>query len=189
VTAAARFNHVSGERGGERMLHVIQGEYASSAEAEVVLTTILGSCVAACFYDAEAGVGGMNHFLLPEGDGDRENVRYGVNAMELLINDLLHRGARRNRLEAKIFGGARLLNGVTDIGARNVAFAQDFLSAEGIAHRGGSLGGDQARRIRFWPATGAAKQLLLARKEDVFATESRAVRHAPAEDGGAVELF
>ncbi len=191
--AQDRFAHVVGERGGERVVHVIQGEFATSADPDVVLSTLLGSCVAACLYDPQAHVGGLNHFLLPEGSGDAtENVRYGVNAMELLINDLLQMGAARPRLEAKLFGGARLLSGVSDIGQRNIAFAERFLHSEGIRCSGSSLGGESARRIRFWPATGRARQLLLHREaEGVFAKESTAAsrKPAPAADDGSVELF
>ncbi len=84
-------------------------------------TTILGSCVAACLHDPLAGVGGMNHFLLPGDDNeDPGNLRYGVHAMELLINALLGLGAKRDRIEAKLFGGAHVVHNLADIGARNV---------------------------------------------------------------------
>jgi len=174
-----------------RKVHVIQGEFYVSEEPDLVLTTILGSCVAACVRDHVAGVGGMNHFLLP-GDDDRPaegGLRYGVQAMELLVNGLLRRGARRDRLEAKLFGGARLIDGLTDIGDQNAAFAERFLRDEGIRFIGGSLRGDQPRRIQFWPVSGRARQVLLARRDaNVFATE-RQRRPAPAEDTGALELF
>ena len=88
--------------------------------ASVALTTILGSCVAACMRDSRAGVGGMNHFLLPGAlVGKAEGVERGVHAMELLINALLQAGAKRDRLEAKIFGGARMMKNLSDIGAKN----------------------------------------------------------------------
>jgi chemotaxis protein CheD len=179
------------EVGDLRKVHVIQGEYYVSEEPDLVLTTILGSCVAACVRDNTAGVGGMNHFLLP-GDQDRPaegGLRYGVQAMELLVNGLLRRGARRDRLEAKLFGGARLIDGLTDIGDQNAAFAERFLRDEGIRFTGGSLRGDQPRRIQFWPVSGRARQVLLARRDaSVFATE-RQRRPAPREDVGALELF
>ena len=91
-----------------KRVHIIQGEYKVVSDPDVVLTTILGSCVAACLRDPVSGVGGMNHFLLP-GTGSvtgGDATRYGVHLMELLINGLLKQGARRDRLEAKIFGGA-----------------------------------------------------------------------------------
>ena len=172
-----------------RRLHIIQGQFLVSDEPDVVLTTILGSCVAACLMDAEAGVGGMNHFLLPGGEGG-DGLRYGVNAMELLINALLRRGARRDRLEAKLFGGARLFDGLTDVGEQNAGFAQDFLADEGIRHVGGSLGGIHARRIQYWPVGGRARQIQLvdATLQVLNAERSRAPApvRAPAND---VELF
>jgi chemotaxis protein CheD len=96
-----------------KRVHIIQGEYKVVTDPDVFLSTILGSCVAACLRDPVAGVGGMNHFLLPgsaaamTSGGDA--TRYGVHLMELLINGLLKKGARRDRLEAKIFGGAKTI--------------------------------------------------------------------------------
>ena len=143
--------------------HVIQGDHAVSCNPNEALLTVLGSCVATCMYDEVAGVGGMNHYLLPHGSGETsDNKRYGVNAMELLINGLLKAGASRARLKAKLFGGARMMDGFSDIGAQNAAFAVSFLEAEGIGVVSESLGGRRARRVRFWPATGRAQQLLLA---------------------------
>lgn len=172
-------------------VHVIQGEFHVSDVPDVVMTTILGSCVAACMRDPVAGVGGMNHFLLPGADGD-EGLRYGVQSMELLVNALLRRGARRERLEVKLFGGARLFDGLSDVGAQNAAFAERFLRDEGLAYAGGSLGGDRPRRIQYWPVGGRARQALLApAAAKVFATETRAVAAPPkpAADAGALELF
>lgn len=152
---------------GERLRHVAQGEYAVTGDRGLVLTTILGSCVSACIRDPVAMVGGMNHFLLP-GDARTpgDSLRYGVNAMELLINALLDRGAIRSRLEAKLFGGACVIEGIsTDVGARNARFAARFLQAEGIAVVGQSLGGAHGRRIRYWPLTGRAALQLVASAE------------------------
>jgi len=177
----------------ERMRHVVQGEFAICDEAGVVLTTILGSCVAACIRDPLARVGGMNHFLLPGVKGEaNEGIKYGVNAMELLINGLLIRGATRKRLEAKLFGGARVIDGLSDVGAQNCVFAEDFLRKEGIACVGRSLGGDHARRIRYWPLTGRATQQLLAQADrQVFESERKRAVVSPAApaSSGEVELF
>jgi len=175
-----------------RKAHVIQGEFLVSDEPDLVMTTILGSCVAACLCDARARVGGMNHFLLPGGEDDRQaqgGLRFGVQSMELLVNGLLRRGARRENLEAKLFGGARMIAGLTDIGDQNATFAEKFLRDEGIRCTGGSLRGDQARRIQFWPVTGRARQICLDRSDGaVFAVE-RQRRPVPRDDGGALELF
>jgi chemotaxis protein CheD len=178
---------------GSRTLHVGQGEHHVSADRDVVITTILGSCIAACIRDPQAGLGGMNHFLLPEGDGDTDTDvarRYGVNAMERLINCLLAAGARRNRLEAKLFGGASLFDRLRNIGAENAAFAHRFLQAEGIAVIGGDTGGHCARRVRFWPATGQAQQRLLTDADPgVFVRERTLAAPPPAADTGDLELF
>lgn len=173
---------------GARRLHVVQGEQAISAEPDIVLTTILGSCVSCCMRDPVARIGGMNHFLLPGGD-ERTGVRYGLQAMELLINRLLGSGARRDRLEAKLFGGGRLVRGLSDIGSQNAAFAEKFLKDEGIAYLGGSLGGDHARRVQYWPVSGRARQFLVTDEAAVFAAEQRVTRvpREPVED--AVEFF
>ena len=174
---------------GETRVHLLEGQYHVSGDPAVVLTTTLGSCVACCLRDPDAQVGGMNHFLLP-GDGgeEREAARYGAYAMEVLINALLGRGAERGRLQAKLFGGGQLLQGLTNVGDQNVAFAEDFLLREGIALCGGSVGGPHARKIQFWPVSGRARQLELARGESrVFARERAAKRRRL--EYGDVELF
>src|SRR3954452_1218512 len=128
----------------ERKVTVVQGEYRVSAQSDLVLSTLLGSCVAVCLRDPVAGVGGMNHFLLPGTEhADASSLRYGSGAMELLVSALLANGAKRSRLEAKLFGGARMLAGLTELGARNADFAEDYLRRERIAHIGGSLRGER----------------------------------------------
>ncbi len=176
-------------RGGANATHVIQGQYAVSDHPEALLSTLLGSCVSACLRDPLAGVGGMNHFLLPMGEPGSESTSYGVNAMELLINKLLQKGARRDRLEAKLFGGGRIAGGTNDIGGKNAEFARRFLSDEGIAHIGGSLGGRNARRIEFWPVSGRVRQQIIDRGEDVFAVETRQSRAPSTRPDDDVELF
>lgn len=182
---------------GERRINLVQGQQHVDRDPGVVLTTILGSCVAACLYDPVAAVGGMNHFLLP-GDHpgfDLSNVgngamRYGAYSMELLINGLLREGAARQRLKAKLFGGARMLKGLTDVGDSNAAFAERFLRQEGIAIVGGSLRGDRGRRIQFWPATGRAQQIEFGSNEDaVFRIESRITPPPAPVSSGSLELF
>src|ERR1700712_1014008 len=146
----------------ERKITVVQGEYRVSSRPDVVLSTLLGSCVAACLHDPVAGVGGMNHFLLPGTDREDDgtsSLRYGAYAMELLVNGLLAQGAKRGRLEAKLFGGARMLAGLTDLGSRNAEFAEDYVRRENIAFVGGSLRGERGRRIEFWPHSGRTRQL------------------------------
>ena len=175
--------------GSDERIHLIQGEFRVANASHIVLTTTLGSCVATCLRDPVAGVGGMNHFLLPHGEdqGGSDAVRYGAYAMEVLINDLLHAGCRHDRLEAKLFGGARLSDNLPDIGGQNVAFAEKFLRDEGITLLEGSVRGHHARRIQFWPVSGRARQLALSSNENaIFESEYRKRRTPTA---GTVELF
>ena len=170
--------------------HVVQGEYEVADDPDVVLTTVLGSCVACCIHDTALGIGGMNHFLLPDTVNDlsgAEHRRYGVHLMELLLNELYKRGARRERLEVKVFGGANVVPGLTDIGAQNAEFAKRFLASEEISYAGGHTGGDQARRVQFWPASGRARQKLVSSDQAPVNT-LRAVPSVPVNVGD-VELF
>ncbi len=169
-----------------RRINIVQGEYHVSGDANVAITTLLGSCVAACINDPVAGVGGMNHFLLPGEDTSSPLVaRHGVHLMELLINGLLKKGAVRQRLEAKLFGGARTMNGLGDYGASNAKFAQEFLRREGIPIMGGSLGGETGRRIQFWPSTGRVRQKLVRAADE----PQRVLPNTLPATGGELELF
>jgi chemotaxis protein CheD len=189
---SAALNQTASPGLADTRIHVVQGTRHVDARPTVMLTTILGSCVAACMRDPVARIGGMNHFLLPEGEGTQagDSLHAGVHAMELLVNGLLQAGARRDRLEAKLFGGARMIAGLSDIGQRNADFAQSFLTREGIAFIGGSLRGSHARRVQFWPHSGRARQLMVERaEEEVFAAERRAPAPAQADLSGSLELF
>lgn len=159
------------------------------------LVTVLGSCVAACLRDPLLRIGGMNHFMLPDGNvRDGAPARYGSHAMELLINDLLKRGASRQRLEAKVFGGANVLRGFTSnpVGSRNAAFINAYLDAEGIPVLASDLGGIHPRKIWFFPDTGRVmlQRLPHAHDAEVAAAESAAraaLSNKPVS--GGVELF
>lgn len=172
----------------ETRIHIVQGECHTTDDPSAVLITILGSCVAACMHDPVAGVGGMNHFLLP-GEAGVSGMRYGVNAMELLINGLLKLGAQRDRLEAKLFGGANVVRGLSDIGAQNAAFAERYLRDEGITCTGSSLGGKSARRLQYWPVSGRARQLFMPAEEAPVIERQRPRAPVVVPDDGAVELF
>jgi chemotaxis protein CheD len=155
-----------GSTGAERSEAVLQGSFRVSGDPNLVLSTVLGSCVAVCLHDPLARIGGMNHFLLPrDRAGLSGDLRYGTYAMELLINALLKQGALKRNLVAKAFGGARMMDGLSDIGGANVAFARDFLRREEIPVVAENLGGASARRVRFWPATGAAKLMIIPRSQ------------------------
>ena len=175
----------------KKYIRVIQGECHVSDDPDVVLTTILGSCVAACIRDPEVGVGGMNHFLLP-GDASRlspssEGERYGAYLMEVLVNGLLRRGASRHRLEAKLFGGASVVKSLSPIGLMNAQFAKNFLATEGIRIIGESLGDERGRRVEYRPVSGHARQLFVEAPAEVAAPISPPALAASA--AGAIELF
>ncbi len=173
---------------------VLQGEYRVSTSPTVVFSTVLGSCIAACIYDDQVGVGGMNHFLLASSTAsDSVNARYGVHAMELLINGIMKKGARRENLKAKVFGGAKMSANLSDIGASNADFVQRFLRDEGIPVISSSVGGTSARRVRFHPTTGAAQQTQVKDDRRLGEVERAAAKPVPppqqAADAGAVTLF
>jgi chemotaxis protein CheD len=178
-----------------RRVHIIQGEYKVVDDPDVVLSTILGSCVAACLRDPVAGVGGMNHFLLPGSGGAMASggdaTRYGVHLMELLINGLLKKGARRDRLEAKVFGGAKTIASFSNVGEQNAAFAMQFLRDEGIQVVSSSTGGDHGRKLEFWPVSGRARQYPLtgAETQKTVALEQRPVRLPPKPVDNGIEFF
>jgi chemotaxis protein CheD len=146
---------------------IIQGEHAVVSRPGVMITTLLGSCIAVCLQDPGAQIGGMNHFLLGEpGKDDRiadvDLVRYGVHSMELLINEMMRNGARRDRLKAQMYGGASVVAGLGDVGKRNIDFARRFLSEEGIPLAHADVGGFSARRVEFLPFDGRARSSLVA---------------------------
>ncbi|HEX5934721.1 MAG TPA: chemoreceptor glutamine deamidase CheD [Pseudorhizobium sp.] len=182
------------EASAGKRVHIIQGEYKVVTDPDVVLSTILGSCVAACLRDPVAGVGGMNHFLLPGSAGAAASggdaTRYGVHLMELLINGLLKKGARRDRLEAKIFGGAKTIASFSNVGEQNAAFAAKFLKDEGIPIVGSSTGGDHGRKLEYWPISGRARQYPLtgAETQKTVALEQRPVV-PPKPVESSIEFF
>lgn len=159
------------------------------------LMTVLGSCVAACIRDPFTGMGGINHFMLPDGDTtDGMPARYGLHAMELLINELIKAGARRERFEAKAFGGGNVLKSFTStpVGTRNAQFVTEFLRNEKINVVAKDLGGIHPRKICYFPKTGRAMVKLLPHAhDDAVAAEESAykerLRQAPIT--GSVELF
>ncbi len=192
IQAAAQPRRFLNPQDGYVHVQVTQGETWVTADAREVLTTVLGSCIAACLHDPVAKVGGMNHFLLPDGGGQDRAARYGVNAMEILINGLLRQGAARARLEAKLFGGASVIAGLSDVGAGNVAFAEKFLADEGIALVGGDVRGTRARRVQFWPVSGRARQLAVSDGRTLAARElmvAEATLQQESEAPHDVELF
>lgn len=151
--------------------YISQGEHAISGTEDHVIATLLGSCVSACLWDPVMKIGGMNHVLFTDQTKNASGqFGHGVNGMELLINGLLQQGADRRRLRAKVFGGASMIQGLTDAGERNGSFVIAFLANEGIAHVGGDIGGELARRLEFWPQTGRARMKLVNQKVPIAAS-------------------
>jgi chemotaxis protein CheD len=175
---------------------VLPGEYFVT-ERNMMLVTVLGSCVAACIHDPAVQLGGMNHFMLPESDtADPVGAaaRYGTHAMEMLINRLLKGGARRDRLEAKLFGGGSVIPGMTqtDIGRRNAAFALQFLQTERIRVVASDLADVFPRKMYYFPVTGRALvKRLYALKNDTILKREDAYRARLTDENvrGDVELF
>jgi len=171
---------------------ILPGEYFVFDEDILIMTT-LGSCIAACLWDRDAKIGGMNHFMLPEGDAG--SGRYGSYAMELLINELMKRGAARHSLEAKVFGGGQVISGMStmNVGERNTAFVIDYLKTERIPIMSKDVLDIYPRKVCFLPASGKAmvKRLAPTNPEALAAQDRAAVQKAvPASTGGgSVDLF
>ena len=171
------------------------GEYYIT-QRDMVIVTVLGSCVSACMRDPVAKVGGMNHFMLPGRDVGgplSASARYGAYAMEVLINQLFALGAKRERLEVKIFGAARVLPGMSDIGERNAKFALDYLRRESIRVLAEDLGHDEPCKIYFFAQTGRVllKRLKSLRNDTIVRRERDYAQRLEqiSDRGGAADLF
>jgi chemotaxis protein CheD len=182
---------------GMRMEWVFQGEFRVSRDTNLCYTTVLGSCVAVCMRDATAGIGGMNHFLLPEATLDREadiglSMRYGSYSVERLVNAIVSRGGRRDRLELKVFGGADIGSFASFVGSRNVDFIERYATREGLRIFSSDLGGAVPRKLRYVPTTGRAFVAEVREIEvmDELRSESEmAKRIAATVSTPAIEIF
>ena len=173
---------------------VLPGEYFVTNE-NVMLITVLGSCIAACLWDSRVGVGGMNHFMLPEGDSSDMSGRYGSYAMELLINEMMKLGARREFLQAKIVGGGRVISSFTNlnVGERNTEFVRDYLRTERIPVVSEDVLDIFPRKVVFFGTSGKAmvKRLAHTQTDAIAAQEVRgnAASVVRATRGGSVDIF
>jgi chemotaxis protein CheD len=171
---------------------VLPGEYFVSGE-DVLIMTVLGSCIAACVWDGKARIGGMNHFMLPEGEDG--SGRYGSYAMELLLNEMIKMGARRETMQAKVFGGGAVMAGFTtmNVGERNTKFVLDYLATERIPVVSQDVLDIHPRKVCFFPVTGKAlvKRLAHAHPEALAVEERKgnAATVAKSTAGGSVDLF
>lgn len=170
--------------------------YVTKNKGEMITTT-LGSCIAVCIRDTATGIGGMNHFMLPESEtgrwgGANASLRYGNHAMEILLNDLLKMGAAKNRMEFKVFGGASVIKSSSNVGDKNISFIEKFLKNEHLAVAAQHVGGVQGRRIAYFPDTGRVKMKLLEKTEVAsVAQEEQALKKQLDQEQleGSVELF
>lgn len=171
---------------------VLPGEYFVHDEDVLIMTT-LGSCIACCLWDRERHIGGMNHFMLPDGGGAADGGRYGSFAMELLINEMLKRGASRPALEAKVFGGGAVISGMNsiNIGERNTRFVMDYLKTERIPVVSKDVMDVYPRKVCFFPASGKAmvKRLASSNTEALVAQDRAAARAPAPAAGGTIDLF
>ncbi len=173
---------------------ILPGEFYVTDKHELI-TTVLGSCVSACIYDPSCGLGGMNHFMLPgneaANDSDGSN-RYGLFAMESLVNEILKRGSMKRNLRAKLFGGGQIIENMSDIGQKNIRFAKKFLFAEGIALESHDLGLIYPRKVNFFPYSGKVmvKRLQSLHNDTIETREKQYLQSLNTQPvTGDVELF
>jgi chemotaxis protein CheD len=189
MTALSQFGTSERAASDAIRLTIVQGEARASGDPRVEMSTILGSCVATCLFDPIARIGGMNHFLLAEPPAHVRHqtfdADYGLFLMELLINEMLSLGAIKNRMRARLYGGANLNPDLKPIGSINAAFARQFLEREGIPKVFEDLEGTQARRIQLRPATGLVRARLVP--SGTAPTQKPVGR--PQSALGTVELF
>ena len=179
------------------MVKVFPGEFYTINKSDEVLVTILGSCVSACIRDPRLGIGGMNHFMLAEGEaqswgGDAKSTRYGNFAMEKLVNELIKAGASRNSLEIKVFGGGNVTDTRKAIGTQNSEFVLKYLDSEGLSCAAQDLGGVYPRRIHYYTATGRVVRRILAGNENSTVARQEneyAGRLSSRKVAGDIELF
>jgi chemotaxis protein CheD len=180
---------------------ILPGEYYVTLENELI-TTVLGSCISACVRDKELGIGGMNHFMLPETTAEKMKqgsdamignaTRYGNYAMEHLINTILTNGGKRKNLEVKVFGGGKIIPTLSDVGEKNVQFVLDYIDQEGLTLLSKDLGDIYPRKVIYFPQTGKVgmKKIQDLHNDTIAQRErqySRNIKELPVE--GDVELF
>jgi len=200
----AGFEHVNrywDRRQGVAAAKILPGQFYVSTQGEMI-STVLGSCISACIRDKRLGIGGMNHFMLPEsadGKGSWEtgavtgaSSRYGNWAMEFLINAILKQGGHKTNMEVKLFGGGAVLANMTNIGQRNIDFARSYLEQEGLEVVAQDVGGSYPRKVLYFPDTGSVKmRKLKTQRNDTVERREKAYIQSISEKpaAGDVELF
>lgn len=179
---------------GRWIAQVLPGDYYVTKHDEII-ATVLGSCVSTCVRDEFVGIAGLNHFMLPkggEGVGPNDVLRYGSYAIERLINELVKYGARRERLEIKIFGGGKVIAGMGDIGRKNIEFVHEYLTLEELPIAAEDVGGEWARRVRYFAESGRVmiQRLQTQETNEVVSKERELERRLSiAPPRGEVDLF
>lgn len=168
----------------QNLVRLLPGDYYVSAHAEIT-STVLGSCISACMRDVETGIGGMNHFMLPDTGNvaqasEAGAARYGRFAMEILIDGIVRLGGRRENLEVKLFGGGRIVDGMSDVGQRNIAFVRAYLEQAGLSPVAQDLGMHYPRKINYFTDTGRVmvKKLRSLHSRSIAAEEQQLRRGA-----------
>ncbi|MFA5982894.1 MAG: chemoreceptor glutamine deamidase CheD [Methylococcaceae bacterium] len=180
---------------------ILPGEYYVTKEDELI-TTVLGSCISACVRDRENGIGGMNHFMLPETSASKlkngneaivgNATRYGNFAMEHLINTILSNGGKRKNLEVKVFGGGKIVPTLSDVGRKNIEFILEYIDTEALPLLSQDLGDIYPRKVIYFPRTGKVKMKKIQdlHNDTIAVRETNyfnAIKNAPVE--GDIELF
>lgn len=200
----AGFEHVNRYWDREREIiaaKILPGEYYVTFQDELI-TTVLGSCVSACIRDKELGIGGMNHFMLPQTHADKIKkgteaivgiaTRYGNYAMEHLINTILSHGGKRKNLEVKVFGGGKIIPALTDVGMKNIEFVLNYLDQEGLKLLSQDLGDIYPRKVVYFPKTGkvAMKKIQDLHNDTIIQRERQYINTLKTVPvAGDVELF
>lgn len=193
------FNHINrywDKHTGMSTAKIMPGEFYVTGHNEAI-TTILGSCISACVRDPKAGLGGMNHFMLPISNSaspiqKADAARYGNFAMEQMINDILRNGGTRKNLEVKIFGGGRVMKGMTDVGQKNIEFVKEYIGMEGLKLLAEDVGGSYPRKVMYNPKTGKVKMKKLINQHNntvEVRDESYFDRITHQKTSGDIELF
>jgi len=182
---------------------LLPGEYYVTKDDELI-TTVLGSCISACIRDPIAGIGGMNHFMLPETTESRlqqgaeavvgNATRYGNYAMEHLINTILSEGGKRKNLEVKLFGGGKIIPTMSDVGLKNIEFVLEYVDAEALKLLGQDLGDIYPRKVNFYPKTGRVrmKKIQDLHNDTLVMRETnyrKSIKDVPVESEVEIELF
>lgn len=194
------FENIRRYRNSSGMLiaKLLPGDYYVTREDEV-LDTVLGSCVSACIRNPRTKIGGMNHFMLPKPSGSGNDTwdtvagratRYGSASMEQLINRILNVGGARSDLEVKIFGGGRVLSGLSDVGDHNVQFVREFLKQEGLKVSSEDVGDTCPRHVQYFPLTGRVRVRHLSSRQEIANEEQKYMRGLEkAPVAGEIDLF